>query len=138
MSKDDQPPLLTDKEKEAIWRKAEAKIMAEQKEKASAALQVEYEAMLRKNLIPEEQTEPMLIDLAGHADRITLDGTVYLHGHTYYFTERQRAVVADIMAQTWRHEHDIKNANSDFYRSPRNMAISSRDMGRSASAMLRM
>ena len=48
------------------------------------------------------------MDLAPHSDRLVIDGTVYLHGHTY---KRPRHVVnsmREMMMRGWDHEADIK------------------------------
>lgn len=135
-----EPPLptLTEKEKEEIWKKAQAKVQAELRERAKRELFEEYERIARQELVPEEQLEPLLIDLAGHSSRITLDGIVYMHGHTYYFTQAQRATVLEIMQRTWTHEAEVGGANSNLYRAPRDNRITMSDLGRSAASILRM
>lgn len=132
------PMELTQAEKEALWLEAEADVAEELKAAEKERLLKEYKKEVRRSRIPEEALEPILIDVAGHSNKITLDSVEYFHGTTYYLSQAQRATINDIMSQTWKHEREIGGANSNAYRAPLDRTIRPADMSRPLSSLLRM
>lgn len=116
-------PELTSVEKQALYDEALKAIHDELKEKESARLLEEYKKDVRRKLVPSEALEPILVDLAGHANKIVIDGTQYFHGVTYHFTRSQAETIREIIWRTWRHEHEIGGANGNAYRRPRNLTL---------------
>jgi hypothetical protein len=114
---------LTAADKEKVRLKA-AKIVADKHKKlAEEKLLAQYVKELEQELIPEQQLEPILINVAGHADKIVLDGKQFQHGHVYHLTANERETLEDIMAQTWRHEREVGGANFNHYRKPANAIL---------------
>lgn len=140
MTRNIEPPTpeLTEEEKEAIWAEAQAEVAEELRAKAAEALKAEYAKRIRQSLIPDEKLEPILIDLAGHADRIRLDSVEYFHGSTYYMPLAMRQTVNEIMANTWKHEREIGGANSNMYRQPLERTLRPSDLGKPLTNLLRM
>lgn len=66
----------------------------------------------RTGLETDEDVESVTINVAPHADRITLDGVIYFANRTYDFPKRIADTVRDIISQTWRHEQQTGGANS--------------------------
>jgi hypothetical protein len=48
------------------------------------------------------------IDLAPYSDRLVIDGTVYLQGHTYKLPRHMVNSMRESMMRSWDHEADIK------------------------------
>jgi hypothetical protein len=120
-------PELTEAEKRALYAEALRVVAEEAKAKRSEELLEEYKKIARRELIPEEELEPVLIDLAGHSTKITLDGKQYFHGTTYYFSRAQGATIREIMHRGWKHEAEIKGANSNAYRKPNSINLTPSD-----------
>jgi hypothetical protein len=120
-------PELTEAEKRALYQEALEVVAKEAKAKRSEELLEEYKKIARRELIPEEELEPVLIDLAGHSTKISLDGKQFFHGVTYYFSKAQAATVREIMHRGWKHEAEIKGANSNAYRKPNSINLTPSD-----------
>jgi hypothetical protein len=118
---------LTEVEKRALYEEALKAVAEEAKAKRSEELLEEYKKLARRELIPEEELEPLLIDLAGHSSKITLDGKQYFHGVTYYFSRAQAATIREIMHRGWKHEAEIKGANANAYRKPNSINLTPSD-----------
>ncbi len=117
-------PELTTEERKALYAKAVETVQQELKDAEAARILKEYEKDVRRRLVPEEELIPVLIDVAGHADRITIDGTQYFQGVTYSVPQVKAATIREIMARTWKHEREIGGANGNAYRQPRNLTLS--------------
>lgn len=76
----------------------------------------------RTGVETEELVESVTINVAPHSDRITLDGVIYLAGRTYEMPKAKADTVRDIIAQTWKHEHQTGGAYSYGQSAARNMA----------------
>lgn len=119
---------LTPTEQEEL--KAEAQLAVEEESrdaqrKAFLHKEMEGERRKRKLVIddPEDEIEPVLIDVAGFVDRITLDGRIYMHGRIYNVPVRVKRAIDEIMQRTMNHEADVGGANRDAYRRPSNAVI---------------
>lgn len=62
--------------------------------------------------VTEEFLEAVTIDVAPFADRVMLDGVIYLANRTYQVPKRLADTLRDTIAQTWRHEHQTGGAYS--------------------------
>jgi len=120
-------PELTETEKRALYQEALKVVAEEAKAKRSEELLEEYKKIARRELIPEEELEPILIDLAGHSTKITIDGKQYFHGVTYYFSKTQAATIREIIWRGWKHEAEVKGANSNAYRKPSHINLTPSD-----------
>ena len=58
----------------------------------------------------------ILIDVAPFAVDITIDGTVYQHGHWYKVDRRRHDSLREIMARSWDSEDRAGNPNRRFHR----------------------
>lgn len=103
----------------------EAEAIAEFEEEAKAELMEEFKAKtkaaLRKKIkFKDEEAisdvyETVTVELAKHADRITIDGVVYLHGLTYKVSHAKACAMRDIMYRTWLHQTEIDGQDmNDF------------------------
>lgn len=112
--------------------KAEAKDRVRERIKAQKRLE------MQRAIDPDEEVFYLTVDLAPYAPSIILDGVIYLHGSTYEVPKRQYDTMREIVARTWGHEHSIGNANSEFYRKPRNVHIGPKDTGLSPAQIMRV
>lgn len=131
-------PELTEAEKRALYQEALKAVAEEAKAKESERLLEEYKKLARREYIPEEALEPILIDLAGHSTKITLDGKQYFHGVTYYFSRSQAATIREIMHRGWKHEAELKGANADAYRKPNSISLSMSDAHTNPTHLMRV
>ena len=120
-------PELTETEKRALYQEALKAVAEEVKAKRSEELLEEYKKIARRELLPEEELEPVLVDLAGHSTKIVLDGKQFFHGVTYYFSRAQAATIREIIHRGWKHEAEIKGANSNAYRKPNSINLTPSD-----------
>lgn len=130
--------LLTEAERAELKKIAGDEVVEERKKKARNAYIEAMKVEALREQDPEEELFPYQIDLAGHADRIMIDGRVFLHGQTYDFTKKELDTIRDIVARTWDHEEEIGGSNRDFYRRPRQTRIGPNDAGRSNSSLMRV
>ena len=62
--------------------------------------------------VTEEMLESVLVNVAPHADRITLDGVIYLANRSYDVPKATADTMRDIISNTWRHEAQTGGAYS--------------------------
>lgn len=130
------PTLLSDEEKTLLRAKALERVAKERKEQAmDAFLAAEIEQARRAHL-PGEEMKYISLDMAGHSDRIMIDGVVYFHGQTYEVPKRLYDVLAEVVSRGWEHEDEIGGANRDSYRKPRSTALRPGMMGMSATQIM--
>lgn len=110
--------LLTEAEMRDIEAECLADVEAEARAAAKAAYKKDVKLQHRRAKGLEEPQETVLIDVAGHADSITLDGQKFFHNHVYTVPLSVARTLYDVMGNTWRHEEEIGNANSNAYRKP--------------------
>ena len=134
--------LFTAEELAEIEAEAEKEATASHRAKARKRLIEAHKAAVLKRLNPaveeEEDFRDILIDLAPHADRIILDGTMYMHGLHYTVSRAVYDTMKDIMARTWEHEDDTGHANRTHYRKPREVRIGPQNLGQSAASIMRI
>lgn len=123
------PTTLDDETKAALRARARAAVAKEVEQKTADALYQQYLEEERRALDPQQEVKYITLDMAGHSDRIMLDGTVFFHGVTYAVPKGQYDALRDIVARGWEHESEIGFANrgrnvqarpKDITLSPRN------------------
>ena len=114
---------LTEEEKEEVRALARAQVAEKYKKIAKKRFLEQALKEVEQETIPEQQLHPLLIDLAGHANKVVIDGKHYVHGRVYYFTQNEYDSIVEIMANTWRHEREVHGANGDYYRKPQNALL---------------
>ena len=130
--------LLSDEEVEKLREEAAAKARKTRKEQASKELAARFEKEENHRIDPSEELMSYTVDLPGFADRIMLDGVVYMHGVTYRFPKRQYDTIRDLVSHAWRHESETGGANRDAYRGPRSMSLRPGAEGLTTSQLLRV
>jgi len=124
-------PDLTNEEFKAAQAKARAKIIADRKK--VAAKMVEEQEIRRladeENMRPDDDTGGDLvtiqIDIAPYAPNITLDGRQYWPGQIVTCKRRVADSLREIMFNTWRHEHTLKDEPlTQFYQRQRLTKVS--------------
>lgn len=104
------PPDMLAKARDAALAK-QARLMAE----AELGIGDNDLPVQKGPLTDEGDIIPVYINLADYADRITLDGVIYINGRTYDLPERKAQVVHEICARSWRHQAEIEGKDSEFY-----------------------
>ena len=118
-----QMALLTDEERLAIQERAAAKVREDEKKVAE---KLYLEQCIRDEKVkanPDEEIVEVMIDVPGFADRITVDGVVFLHGSTYKVSVAKQRSLAEQMSNAWRHEEMTGGANRQEYHKPRNFVM---------------
>jgi len=112
---------LTDEEKEELQAEA-SKIINSKRHKAAREqyLQHVISELMKADDPGSYETEILVIDVAGHSDRIVLDGAAYYQGVQYEVSANKAASIREIMWRTHQHEAEIGFANRDYYRPPVN------------------
>jgi len=110
--------LLTDKEIEDTRVRAAAKVREKLKKAAQDELLARLEQEELAKLDPAEEMVDVLIDVAGFANRITINGVDYMHGEIRTVPRRLALCMQEIMQNTHRHEKAIGDANRDAYKRP--------------------
>lgn len=118
---------ITDEEELELQAKARAQVEAKYKKIAKEKRLAELVKLYEQEAIPEQQLHPLLINVAGHANKIALDGRTYYHGQIYNVTQSEYDTLEEIMANTWRHEREVGGANFNAYRKPANALLSPGD-----------
>lgn len=104
------PPEMLAKAREAALAK-QARLMAE------AELGISDDSMpVQKGPLGDEgEIESVFVNLAEFADRLVIDGVIYVHNRTYDMPAAKAQVVKEIMARGWRHQAEIEGKDSEFY-----------------------
>lgn len=116
--------LLSDEQKQKLRERARKHVTAKRVETAEDEYfraAVHEEELVDK---PMEQLEYIQLDLAGHSNKIMLDGVQFFHGQIYEVTKSVADTMREIVARGWNHEREIGGANRDHYRAPRNTTFS--------------
>lgn len=134
--------LFTVEELEALEHEvtleAQADLKEEARERVRDRLKATKRLEIQRKIDPDEEMYYITVDLAPFADRITLDGVVYMHGATYEVPHRQYDTMREIVARTWEHEAEIGNANSQFYRKPRSVKLGPKDSATPITSLMRV
>lgn len=81
----------------------------------------------------DEEEIAVTIDLPGFAQSIVINGTHYMHGHSYNVPRSRYIDIQAQMQKSWEHEDEIGGANRDHYRKPQFKKVR---MGAGGSAMV--
>lgn len=117
---------------------ANDEVLEERKDVARKAFLRDAIKKAKHRHIPAEKLMSIQIDLPGHADRIMIDGTVFLHGGIYEVPQTQYDTLRDIVYRAWQHEHEVGGANANLYRKPRGTQLRPEDVGRTNSSLMRV
>lgn len=107
---------LTPKELEDIRKEAQRLEIEDIKKQLREKALADERSRLRAAIDPSEETRSITIDLAEFADRITLDGRIYLQGQTYIVSKRQYDVLQECMFRTQQHEHEISGRSRNMFK----------------------
>ena len=109
---------IREEAKKKVDKEIEANRAAEREKLMGKALDAEILEQRRAagltNYLDDELD--ILIDVAPFADNITVDGTVYQHGHWYRVDRRRHNSLTEIMARSWDSEERAGNPNRRFRR----------------------
>lgn len=117
------PTTLDEETKASLRAKARAQVDKEVADKTADALYADYVEAERRARDPEQEIKWITLDLAGHSDRITLDGTIYFHGMTRPVPKAVYDSLRDIVARGWEHESEVGFANRGRNNAPRQRDI---------------
>lgn len=120
------PTALSEETKAVLRAKARAAVQAEVEAASADALYQQFLEEERRARDPQEQIKYITLDMAGHADRIMVDGTIFFHGVTYAVPKSKYDSLRDIVARGWEHESEVGFANRGRNTAPRvqNMLVS--------------
>ena len=130
--------LLSDEDIAEIRAKAREQVETDRKKQAKEELKSRFLKEERHRSDPDEELIALTIDLPGFADRVTIDGVVYMQGVTYRFPKSQYNSICDQMSMSWRHEAQTGGANRDAYRKPRTTALRPGHEGVTTSQLMRV
>lgn len=129
MSKQPQRPLLdtgllTEQERQEALTRARRQ-MADQWAQAELGLAPKDGFKAPKGPVPigDEEQCPITINLAPYSDRVVMDGTIYLHGHTYTLPKRRYDSLREIIDRTWEHQRIVDGKNANEYRQQRTVSV---------------
>lgn len=111
--------LLSAEDKANLRQRARDKVMKERKQRAEDAFLAAAVEEERHANDPEYEQKRITLNLAGHSDRIMLDGTVFFHGMTYNVPFPVYQSLKEVQARGWDHEDEVGGVNRDLYRKPR-------------------
>lgn len=115
--------LLDDNLKAQLRARARAAAQAEREKAAEDALYAKYLEEERRAGDPQHEIKYIVLDLAGHSDRITMDGVVYFHGLRYGVPKPVYDSMREIVARGWKHEAEVGGANRNNYQRPRDTVV---------------
>lgn len=131
-------PLVTEERKAELRALAKKKQTDELRKIQEDQLLAQYEQEAKEEAIPDEELRPLTINLPPSHDRITIDGTMYLHGGTYDFAKARYDSVLEQLQRAWNHEFEIEGKAMERYRKPRGMFLRPGDDQRTTSQLLRI
>ena len=110
---------FTPEEIEKYRKEAEHSVAVRLRAEAAKVLieKLEREALSRGD--PNEEMVEILIDVPGFADRITIDGVMYMHNTIATVPEKRAGAMRDIMDKAWRHEREYREPNRETYVRPK-------------------
>ena len=110
--------LLSADDIERIRDQARITVAAEKKKQAEDQYLAKALEEERRELEPEQELVPIVIDVAPFTDRIMIDSKQYFQGHVYQVSRRLYAVLTEIMARSWAHDEEVGSPNRKFYEKP--------------------
>lgn len=127
-------PILSLEEQRKAREVARAAVLEEKRSQAfNAMVAQEREKLLgreglRTGDAVRDQEVTLTLDLAEHSDRIVLNGTTYLHGHTYPKLPRHVAdTLREIQSRGHNHQNEIDGKGlAERFRRPHNTVVDTR------------
>ena len=122
--------ILSDDERTAIRKEAQASIVAEMEQDARDAYFAEELARLRRKQIPAERMVQVTMTLAPYMPHILIDNDQYFDGYTYDVEQSRAAVLYEQMQRSWAHQDEIDGRSRfNAYRRPRGDRIGPQHAG---------
>jgi len=116
--------LLSDEDKLALRKSAEALIREEMTQDARDAYFAKQLAELRRAQIPEERSVSVTINVAPFVPFLLIDGDQYFADYTYDVPASRAAVLYEQMQRSWAHQDEIDGRSRfNAYRRPNNMVL---------------
>ena len=104
----DRDETLSVADREQIREKARKHVADQRRDKAEADY---LKAAIReeeRSYQPTEQFEDVLVNLAGYAACVMLDGVQYFHGLIYSLPYSQARVLDEVCWRSWEHQNEIE------------------------------
>lgn len=118
------PSLLSEEDRLAITREAEASIAAELAQDARDAYFAKELAKLRRKRIPSERFVEVRIDLAPFMPHLLIDNDQYFHDFSYSVETSRAAVLYEQMQRSWAHQDEIDGRSRfNAYQRPQNRVL---------------
>lgn len=95
---------LTEDDKAVIREEARRGATKERKDQLKKMLMEQYLREERCKLDPEQEEVLLNIELPPFADRIMLDGVIFMHGREYPMSRRKANSINEVMEMAWRHD----------------------------------
>ena len=112
--------ILSDADRAAIRKEAQASIISEMEQDARDAYFAEQLRELRRKRVPAEQMIEITISLAPYMPHILIDNDQYFDGYTYTVEAPRVAVLYEQMQRSWMHQDEIDGRSRfNAYRRPR-------------------
>ena len=108
--------LFTPEELKKIAADAKSEHEAKKKAEATREAKAHYLERLERAEDPTQQTESVYIDLPPYADRLIIDGTIYMHGGRFDVPAPRVAVLYEQMARAWNHQLEIEGKKKDYHK----------------------
>ena len=120
---------LTAEERYEIEAEAKALVEKEVKDRAKQNYKVKALAEARRleNIDPNAEIVVVNINLPGHAECITVNGSRYYHGGTYKVPRDLASFLMEKQQRCWIHEDEIGGANREMLKE-RNIKIGRKDL----------
>ena len=109
--------LLSEKEIEALRKEAKEDELEARKKVIKEKVKEKFLRDARRELDPQSKEDLVnfFLDLPGFADRITLDGVMYMAGRRYTVPRKVYDTLREQVYRSWGHEHEIGLANRAEY-----------------------
>lgn len=122
--------LLSDADRAAIRKEAQASIISEMEQDARDAYFAEQLAAIRRKQIPAERMVEITMSLAPFLPHLLIDHNQYFDGYTYTVTASCAAVLYEQMQRSWMHQDEIDGRSRfNAYRRPRGDRIGPQHQG---------
>jgi hypothetical protein len=112
--------ILSDDDRAAIRKEAQASIVAEMEQDARDAYFAQQLKELRRARIPAERMVKVTMSLAPFLPHLLIDHDQYFDGYTYDVEQSRAAVLYEQMQRSWAHQDEIDGRSRfNAYRRPR-------------------
>lgn len=115
--------LLTEEARQRILDDVQKDVQEEAIAAAEEAFREEALTKARRRKGLDEEMVQVRIDLPEYADRLTIDGRIYMHNGTYTLPKSAADGVAEMQSRAWGHQREIEG-KPRFNPRPNNARIS--------------